>query len=68
MVRASAWRLGADDRGVLVEWLAGWLGAACEQRPELAEPALAYQRERLAQAADGRLRVVVGHEDVLSCG
>jgi SAM-dependent methyltransferase len=68
VVRASAWRLGADDRGVLVEWLAGWLGAACEQRPELAEPALAYQRERLAQAADGRLRVVVGHEDVLSCG
>jgi hypothetical protein len=68
VVRASPWRLGADDRGVLVEWLAGWLGAACEQRPELAEPAQAYQRERLAQAADGRLRVVVGHEDVLSRG
>ena len=68
VVRASAWRLGADDRDVLVEWLAGWLGAACEQRPELAEPARAYAQERLAQAADGRLRVVVGHEDVLGRG
>ena len=66
VVRASAWRLGADDRDMLVEWFAGWLGAACDQRPELAGPARAYARDRLAQAADGRLTVVVGHEDLLA--
>jgi SAM-dependent methyltransferase len=69
VVRASAWRLGADDRDLLVEWFGGWLGAACERRPELAESAREYARRRLAEAAEGRLRAVVGHGDVLAgCG
>jgi trans-aconitate methyltransferase len=65
-VRPSAWRLGADDADLVSEWFAGWLAAACEQRPELAGPAEAYGRRRLAAAAEGRLEVVVGHHDLLA--
>jgi SAM-dependent methyltransferase len=70
-VRASDWRLDAGSRELLVEWFDGWLGAACEQRPELAGPdvaggARAYARTRLAQASDGALRVVVRHQDLLA--
>jgi len=64
----SPWRLGADDLGLVVEWLAGWVGAACEQRPELADPARAYLRQRLAEAAAGQLCVTVGHADLLALG
>jgi hypothetical protein len=68
-VRASDWRLDAHSRDLVVEWFDGWLGAACEQRPELAGPAVAYARDRMAQADQGRLRVVVGHHDLLAgCG
>ena len=44
----------------------GWLGAACEQRPELTGPAAEYAARRCAQAAAGRLGVVVHHEDLLA--
>ena len=65
-VRPSPWRLGADRADLISEWLRGWLDAACEQRPELAGPAAEYARRRLADAADGRLDVVVGHHDLLA--
>ena len=67
VVRASPWRLGGADHrdsDLLAEWLLGWVGAACEQRPELAGPAQAYMRRRLAEAAEGRLGVVVHHHDL----
>jgi len=40
--------------------------AACEQRPELRGAAAAYASRRLADAAAGRLRVVVQHDDLLA--
>ncbi|SCL33890.1 Methyltransferase domain-containing protein [Micromonospora rhizosphaerae] len=67
-VRPSPWRLGPDQAALTVEWLTGWLDAACEQRPELAGPAGAYRRRRLAEAADGRLRVVLQHADLFAGG
>jgi hypothetical protein len=63
-VRSSPWRLGADRAELAVEWLDGWLDAACEQRPELAGQ-VAYARRRRSDAAAGRLGVVVHHSDLL---
>jgi len=75
LVRPSPWRLGADaDRRVpgaaqsalISEWLRGWVGVACKQRPELAARGAAYLDRRLAAAATGELRVEVGHCDLLA--
>jgi hypothetical protein len=66
LVRPSPWRLGGDQAELAAEWFAGWLGAACEQRPELAGPAVEYARRRRADAAAGRLGVVVHHSDLLA--
>jgi SAM-dependent methyltransferase len=66
LVRPSPWRLGAAQAALAAEWLAGWVGAACEQRPELAADATAYLRRRLADAAAGRLSVTVHHQDLLA--
>lgn len=65
-VRPSPWRLGPDQSELTAEWLRGWVGAACEQQPELAEPAADYLSRRLAAAAAGELSVVVWHEDLLA--
>lgn len=65
LVRPSPWRLGAGQGALAAEWITGWVGAACEQRPELAAAAAAYARCRLAEAAAGRLHVTVHHHDVL---
>lgn len=65
IVRPSPWRLGADETGLAVEWLAGWVDAACEQEPALAADARLYRRRRLRQAEAGRLAVTVGHADLL---
>jgi hypothetical protein len=65
VVRPSPWRLGAGDTGLAVEWLEGWIGAACEQEPALAADAELYRRRRLREAETGRLDVTVGHADLL---
>lgn len=65
-VLPSPWRLGPDQAELTAEWLRGWVGAACEQRPELAEPAADYLHRRLAAAAAGELSVVVWHDDLLA--
>jgi SAM-dependent methyltransferase len=65
MVSPSPWELGDEQSDLLAEWLTGWVGAACEQSPELAREADDYTRRRLAQAAAGELRVTVGHADLL---
>lgn len=62
---ASPWTLTAEHAALTAEWLRGWLGAAVEERPGLAETAADYLRRRLEQCADGALTVVVGHTDVL---
>lgn len=66
LVRPSPWRLGAGETDLLVEWLTGWIGAACEQDLELAARADVYMRRRLAQAAAGELLVSVDHADLLA--
>ncbi|MFE5408520.1 SAM-dependent methyltransferase [Microbacterium sp. NPDC056569] len=63
---ATPWRLARRDTALIDEWLDGWIGAAVEQRPELARDAAAYRERRIAQAAEGRLRVTVSHEDLLA--
>ncbi|WP_328492905.1 class I SAM-dependent methyltransferase [Streptomyces sp. NBC_00414] len=65
-VHPSAWHLGPDESALTAEWLRGWVGAAVEQRPELAERAETYLRERLAACAAGELTAVVHHSDLLA--
>jgi hypothetical protein len=65
VVRPSPWRLGAAEAGLVEEWLAGWVGAACEQEPALAAQADLYLRRRLREAQAGRLDVTVDHADLL---
>jgi hypothetical protein len=65
LVRPTPWRLGAAEAELAAEWLAGWIGAAFDQEPELASDARSYARRRLAEARTGRLGVSVGHADLL---
>ncbi|MFE9689247.1 SAM-dependent methyltransferase [Micromonospora sp. NPDC005806] len=65
-VRSTPWRLGPEQFALTADWLAGWLEAAVEERPELAGVADAYRERRLADAAAGRLRVVLHHADLLA--
>ena len=65
IVRTSPWWLGAADRELAVEWFSGWVGAACEQEPELAADADLYRRRRVREAEAGRLAVTLGHVDLL---
>jgi hypothetical protein len=66
LARPSPWRLGAAQADLTAEWLAGWVGAACEQEPELAAEADGYARRRLEQARAGQLTVTVEHADLLT--
>jgi hypothetical protein len=66
LVRFSPWRLGAGQSDLIAEWFRGWVEAACEQRPELAGRVASYASRRLAEAAGGRLGVVVHHSDLLA--
>lgn len=66
VVRSSPWRLGAGEADLIAEWFSGWVAAACEQRPELSGQVAAYASRRLAEAAAGRLGVVVHHSDLLA--
>ncbi|KAB2352579.1 glycosyltransferase [Actinomadura rudentiformis] len=62
----SPWLLGQPDQAALTaEWLRGWVGAACEQRPDLKPQAGYYLRRRLDTCAQGELRVAVHHTDLL---
>jgi hypothetical protein len=65
IVRPSPWRLDVAHTDLMVEWLGGWVAAACEQEPALAARAAAYRDRRLAQAAAGQLAVTVDHADLL---
>ncbi|MFU8871687.1 SAM-dependent methyltransferase [Micromonospora sp. SL4-19] len=65
-VRSSPWRLGPAQAALIAEWLVGWLDAAVEERPELTGAVGAYRDRRLAEAAAGRLRVVLHHTDLLA--
>ena len=58
LVRPSPWRLGALQADLAAEWFTGWVGAACEQQPELAAETDDYTRRRLAEASS---RAARGH-------
>jgi len=64
--RPSPWRLGPAESALAAEWFRGWVGAAVEQRPDLAGPVAAYARRRLAAATHGALAVTVHHVDLLA--
>jgi hypothetical protein len=66
LVRPSPWRLGAQRAALTVQWLRGWVDAACTQQPSLAGPGAAYLRRRLAAAEAGELSVMVDHGDLLA--
>jgi hypothetical protein len=66
LVRESPWRLGASRAELVAEWFEGWVGAACEQRPELVGDVGPYARRRLEQLGAGQLTVVVEHADLLA--
>jgi trans-aconitate methyltransferase len=61
--QASPWRLAAPEHALIIEWLHGWVAAAVEHQPELAEHAEAYLERR---TEDADLRVFVQHEDILA--
>jgi hypothetical protein len=65
-VAPSPWQLGGDHGELTAEWLRGWVGAAVEQRRELATTAASYLRQRLDAVEAGRLGGRVGHVDVLA--
>ena len=66
VTRASPWRLGPATGALTSAWVAGWLAAAYEQEPRLAaETGSCYASKRLADAAAGRLWVLVHHRDLL---
>jgi hypothetical protein len=65
VARASPWRLGPATRQLTRAWFTGWVAAACEGDPRLAGETSGYTRQRLAEAAAGRLRVIVQHRDLL---
>ena len=66
LVRPSPWRLGASQADLAAEWFTGWVGAACEQQPELAAETDDYTRRRLAEATAGQLAVTCRtHADLL---
>jgi hypothetical protein len=65
LVSPSPWRLGPAHSALAVEWFTGWVGAACEQEPDLAAECEPYTRRRLAQASAGELTVTVAHADLL---
>ncbi len=62
----SPWRLDTRDRSLTSEWLDGWVGAACEQRPELGGEGAAYLARRTVDLEEGRLGVAVHHLDLLA--
>jgi SAM-dependent methyltransferase len=65
VVRPSPWRLGPAHAALAADWFEGWVGAAVEGEPELADECEPYARRRLTQARAGELSVTVGHGDLL---
>jgi hypothetical protein len=59
----TPWRLDSSAAELIAEWLEGWVGAAVEQRPELAAVAAEYLERRRASES---LAVTVAHEDLLA--
>lgn len=65
-VRPSPWQLGPLQADLAAAWLTGWVHAACEQTPELAQAAGPYSTRRLAEAIAGLAFFTVHHQDLLA--
>ena len=63
----SPWHSRRTSAALISAWLTGWVGAAVEQDPDLAEAATAYLQRRLQELAAGRLHVTVHHEICWRC-
>jgi hypothetical protein len=62
--RDTPWRLGSGP--LLRAWFDGWVEAAIEQEPALSAQLDRYVATRREQCDRGRLRVTVGHRDLLA--
>ncbi|WP_353952193.1 SAM-dependent methyltransferase [Knoellia sp. S7-12] len=62
---ASPWCLDSQSAELAAEWLKGWVGAACEQRPELGDIGASYLARRRNLFERG-LAVTVQHVDLLA--
>ncbi len=63
---SSDWRLGGRDRALLAALGAGEAGVARELRPDQSEIIAAWEQQRYAELENGRLRLTIGHRDVLA--
>ncbi|SOC56800.1 SAM-dependent methyltransferase [Ornithinimicrobium cerasi] len=61
----TPWRLGPEDDALLARWLDERVAAVLEHDPRLRPVVDGWHARRVAQAASGRLRVVVSHVDLL---
>lgn len=66
LMRRSPWRLGPQHSDLAARWLTGWVKAACEQAPELAEVAGPYSMRRLAETLAGSVSITVHHQDLVA--
>lgn len=64
--RPSHWRLTPDQSALADEWFTGWIGAALEQDPRLADRTGPYVDQRRTQLAAQGLSVTVEHVDLLA--
>lgn len=63
---ASDWLLGPQQAGLLAELITGWVGAASEQEPALAQRFDAWGERRRQQLAEQVLTARVSHIDILA--
>jgi len=62
----SPWSLGPEDAELSRTLIDGWVGAACDVRPERADELRAWGARRRAEASGAGFRLEVGHLDLLA--
>jgi hypothetical protein len=62
----SDWRLEARDRTLLAELIAGEARAARAARPEKGVVIATWEKQRRDQLENGRLKLTIGHRDLLA--
>lgn len=65
ITESSPWRLDARTPELTRAWLDGWLAAAREQKPQLAERLDGYANRRRDDVTAARLRALIHHRDLL---
>lgn len=62
--KPSDWVIDSAEAGLQTELIAGWVAAAEELQPADRERLRAWESRRSEDSRSGRLRIVVGHQDV----